>query len=305
MSRLPAACKPTKCAVFAKDASGGQVQLRLLTAKLKQLGGVNRKALSLLYQNPLFFSFNCRLRQLNEKKAQRPQSDSGLPLERAVIPMSTPNPSPSSPSGGFVPVGGSSMDSGNGSGQPPRRRPGCWLWGGLSCLTLVLIFAAFIAIGAYKVAKSGFGKQLLSQAFKAQDCQQKITQVRGAIVRYHEHTGHYPATLAALAPTYIDATALHCTMDKSSDPTHPTFAYRQPPAATSENAAVPLLSFHFITKLPGQGSMTQVMDIEYVELLDGTLARNQNQKFVDASGKVVSQYHSGSNNTLGPGSTGM
>ncbi len=164
--------------------------------------------------------------------------------------MSTPNPSPSSPSGGFVPVGGSSTDG----GQPPRRRPGCWLWGGLSCLTLVLIFAAFFAIGAYKVAKSGFGKQLLSQAFKAQDCQQKIAQVRGAIVRYHEHTGQYPTTLAALAPTYIDATALHCTMDKSSDPTHPSFAYRQPPAATSESArrAAFIVSLHHQTPRPRQ-----------------------------------------------------
>ena len=212
--------------------------------------------------------------------------------------MSTPNPSPS---GGFVQPGGSYT---NGE-QPPRRKPGCWLWGGLSCLTLVLIFAALVAIGGYKFLKSGLGKQVFSQAFKAQDCQVKMTQVRSAVVRYHEHTGQYPSTLAVLAPTYIDATALHCAMDKSPDPTHPTFAYRKPQAGTPESAAVPLLSFHFITKLPGKGNLTQVMDFEYVERLDGSLGQNQNQEFVNAAGKVVSRYHSGSNDTLGPGSTGM
>ncbi len=222
-------------------------------------------------------------------------------MERVRIAfMSTPNPFPSSPSGGFVPPGGGAYADGT---SQPRRRPGCWVWGFFSCLTLALIFGAFFAIAAFKVAKSGFGKQLFSQAFKAQDCQQKVGQVRSAIVRYHEHTGRFPATLNALAPVYIDATTLHCAMDSNPDPTHPTFAYRQPPAGTSDSAPVPILSFHFIAKVPQKGNLTQVMDIEYITLLNGTLEQDQKQRIVNAAGTVVSRYHNGSNDTLGPGST--
>ncbi len=175
---------------------------------------------------------------------------------------------------------------------PPKRGPGCWAWGLMTCLVVVIIFAVLFAAGLYKMSKTAQGRKLMgtfsSAVHSGQNmgaCMQKMKAVRDAVVRYHDHTGKYPANLNALLPDYLASPAtLHCDLDSVTDPKHVTFVYTKPKEGAP--GSTPLLSFHWKYEI-AVGDQSELSEMNVGMTLDGTTNTSQSQ----------SSTHSGSMGT--------
>lgn len=100
------------------------------------------------------------------------------------------------------------------------RRYTRWaLWGcaGL-VLALLLLFLGFMLV----MLKGPNGEALLTETEHVGICREHLTQVAGALDRYHKDKGRAPANLMELYPTYLaDKSNLRC----PSDPTQEAVSY--------------------------------------------------------------------------------
>jgi hypothetical protein len=170
-------------------------------------------------------------------------------------------------------------------GPPVRRGPSCWLIGGLTCLGIVVLViiavivmtVAFTHSPAGKKFTSGFGSAV-REGTVAGMCRKNMQTIQGAIVRYHDHTGHYPSQLTDLLPDYLtDRAILHCSLDTNPDPDHVSYVYSKPTASTASNA--PLLTLHWQMNMEMMGT-SQTLDETEIVTLAGNPTHQQSQSTV-------------------------
>lgn len=167
-------------------------------------------------------------------------------------------------------------------GPPARRGPSCWLVGGLTCLGIVVLVIIAIIVGITSFTHSATGKKFASSmgsvfrgASMLPECKENMLTIRGAIMRYHDHTGHYPDNLRQLVPTYItDSSILHCPLDSVSDPSHVTYIYTKPSGSTP--ASAPLLTLHWLFTM-NMGPQSQTTDTELIVTVGGQVSQQQTQ----------------------------
>lgn len=163
---------------------------------------------------------------------------------------------------------------------PQKRGPSCWAVGGIGCLVIFILGAVltFLAINRYVHSKTGhefmegFTSAMKTSAAGA-ECVAPMTEIRKAILRYHEHEGKYPDNLTQLASKYLPAgVTLHCGVDQNDDPSHVTYEYFKPTDKTPPSAILLRYSWPVSITIAGQTS-TQTMTEQIT--LDGTVSETQ------------------------------
>jgi hypothetical protein len=183
--------------------------------------------------------------------------------------------------GGYVPPG-----------QQQPKSGGCWLWGGLGCLIMFLIFGTVVGISTYKLAHSPSGKSFfggmssaMSSASKMGESMTKGKALNSALLRYKEDNGSYPARLSDLVPKYLpDTSALHLDSDTNPDPSHISFDYKQPSASAPGDTS--LFSFHNPMDMSMMG-MQQKIDQKVTFTIDGNQMIDSTTTMTTTDGKTV------------------
>jgi hypothetical protein len=160
-----------------------------------------------------------------------------------------------------------------------RRGPSCWAVGGIGCLVVIVVGIVFLIAIVGVVVKSPAGKDIgsslrsnIKTAFASASCVVAMPAIREAILRYHDHTGNYPNKLTDLSPDYLPSgTSLHCSVDKSDDPSHVTYQYFKPTDKTPQSAT--LLSFFYVQTTKA-GTFQQSQTITEVMTLGGQQSTN-------------------------------
>jgi hypothetical protein len=184
---------------------------------------------------------------------------------------------------------------------PNQRQPskgGCWMWGGIGCLVLIILVIAAGAIGFYQLKHSKQGQAMMGGFNSAMNTGQEIADnaakmklIHDALVKYKTDNGNYPASLTDLVPKYLVAvSALHTSSDPNTDPNHVSFTYTQPPADAS--GETPLVSSHVVTTMNIMGSTAKIDD-KMTYMVNGRMAQDQTTTSTTPDGKTsTSTTHS-------------
>jgi hypothetical protein len=165
---------------------------------------------------------------------------------------------------------------------PQKRAPSCWLIGGLGCLGFFTVLWISMAIGFYQVLRTPNGKQLvrefgnvIAMSSKIPEAQKKITDIRGALIRYDLKNSVYPISLKSLQPDYLpDKSELHCALDSNPDPNHISFVYTQPSPGASSSTKILSLSWSMTMDSDHQ---QMIMQEVLTDTLGGRLIQSQYQ----------------------------
>lgn len=179
-----------------------------------------------------------------------------------------------------IPPGTPAPYAGPPAGPAPRRTGNsCWLVGILTCFVVFVIAAILIGLSIYGLSRTKSGKtlargfgQAMHTAEEAGLCTQKLLAIHSAIVRYHDHTGSYPASLSSLVPDYLPGQdPLHCSMT-GGDPSKPTFEYIRP--GSNARPDDPLVRFKAAIRL-AIGNQTQVSETTCTVSIAGHMTTRQ------------------------------
>jgi hypothetical protein len=175
--------------------------------------------------------------------------------------------------------------------MPPaeKKGPSCWAVGGIGCVVVILIFVILGFVAFQKIMHSKEGKDLIGTmqnamqgAKEAVACEQKLQQIDGALVRYHEKNGSYPSSLSYLIPAYLpDPSVLKCDLP-DADPTKSPFVYTKPTSSSSSTDK--LVNFVWADKI-SMGGQTTTMRTDYYFTVGGK--EMVQQATVDSTGRVT------------------
>lgn len=128
--------------------------------------------------------------------------------------------------------------------QPVKRSRSCWAIGGITCLTLLIITIALIYFLYVKFSKTPVFKNAYSNATQMSECIPHLGEISGALDRYKQKKGAYPAGLNDLYPDFLeDKSNLHCPSDASPTDTV-SYTYERPDSKTQSEDRVVICSRH-------------------------------------------------------------
>lgn len=159
---------------------------------------------------------------------------------------------------------------------PPRRRPGCWGLGAITCGSLLLIFAVFLGTVLWLLRP--YLADIWESGQLSARCYQNLYAIHGALDRHRASRGAYPAELTRLRPHYLSrAEVLRCPADTTLGPT--SYTYTPPPPASRDTPPPPVTPIvtcgHHQLVLKGQRA------VNVLELMpDGTI-RQKTRLYTD------------------------
>jgi len=98
----------------------------------------------------------------------------------------------------------------------PEPKPNCLRAACITCLVLVLLFAALTFYTFSILRKHPAVRRSISEVKAISQCVNQLIEINGALKRYESRTGNYPESLDKLYPRFLeDRSALHCPSDLS------------------------------------------------------------------------------------------
>ena len=130
--------------------------------------------------------------------------------------------------------------------QPVRKPRSCWLVGGITCLTLLIITIGLVYFLYVKFSKTPMFRNTFSSATQMAQCMPHLAEASGALTRYKQKKGAYPEKLVDLYPTFLDdKTNLHCPAD-TSPIDNVSYTYKKPDMKTPSSDIVVSCNRHKI-----------------------------------------------------------
>ena len=160
---------------------------------------------------------------------------------------------------------------------PARGNDGCWKWGGLGCglgcLSLAIVFAAFMFIAFPQI------RPIMSECMKLESdvklIQQQMRQTLAALERYRDDNGKFPPNLEALVPQYLsDRSALR----HSQNPQGPPFKYTVP--SSSDSGAI--LEYALTFELPDKRTIPIPLSLSRDGIFNTVAIPDQCTRFMQA-----------------------
>jgi len=157
---------------------------------------------------------------------------------------------------------------------PPNQgnSNGCLKAAGITCGVLLVLGILLAVVIGFTVKKQFDHPDLHSPVgvgIAAGRSALDASVIRGAIVKYHAKTGHYPNNLTSLIPEYLpSAASLHSPLDAIDSPDHVSWQYIKP--KEGGNPHTPVLRLRYELNIKGANQNGQQRTGEIVINLDGT-----------------------------------